>query len=61
MRQLATWRAERNLQYRIEVDGGINLETGARCRTEGVDTLVAGSAFFKATDPSAFCRQLEAE
>lgn len=61
MRQLAAWRADRSLSYRIEVDGGINLETGARCRAEGVDTLVAGSAFFKAADPAAFCRQIEAE
>lgn len=31
----------------IEVDGGINAETGKRCREAGVDVLVAGSYVFK--------------
>ena len=30
----------------IEVDGGINTETGKRCRDAGVDVLVAGSYIF---------------
>jgi ribulose-phosphate 3-epimerase len=30
----------------LEVDGGVNLETGARCRKAGVDAMVAGNAFF---------------
>ena len=30
----------------IEVDGGINAETGKRCREAGVDVLVAGSYIF---------------
>src|SRR5690606_15417243 len=58
-RQLAEWRAARGLDFRIEVDGGINLDTGARCRETGVDTLVAGTAFFKAEDRSAFRRAIE--
>ena len=32
----------------IEVDGGINQETGRVCREAGVDVLVAGSYVFKA-------------
>ena len=35
----------------IEVDGGVNLETGMRLIEAGADVLVAGSAIFKATDP----------
>ncbi|EGJ70343.1 ribulose-phosphate 3-epimerase [Bacteroides coprosuis DSM 18011] len=35
----------------IEVDGGVNLETGKRLIEAGADVLVAGSAIFKATDP----------
>lgn len=31
----------------IEVDGGINAETGKKCREAGVDVLVAGSYVFK--------------
>ena len=32
---------------RIEVDGGINAETGAACKKAGADILVAGSYIFK--------------
>lgn len=36
----------------IEVDGGVNRETGEQLRKAGVDILVAGSAVFKAADPT---------
>lgn len=39
-----------NYQYEIEVDGGINGETGALCRNAGADVLVSGSYIFKAND-----------
>ncbi|QJP13928.1 ribulose-phosphate 3-epimerase [Starkeya sp. ORNL1] len=32
---------------RLEVDGGVNAETGALCARAGADVLVAGSAVFK--------------
>ena len=35
----------------IEVDGGVNLETGARLVEAGADALVAGNAVFAAPDP----------
>ena len=34
----------------IEVDGGVDLETGARLVEAGADVLVTGSAVFKAPD-----------
>lgn len=37
----------------IEIDGGVNHETGARLVAAGADVLVAGSAVFKAPDPKA--------
>lgn len=37
----------------IEVDGGINADTGALAAQAGVDVLVAGSAVFNAKDPMA--------
>ena len=37
----------------IEIDGGVNRETGARLVKVGADVLVAGSAVFKAADPKA--------
>ena len=36
----------------IEVDGGVNMETGARLMEAGADALVAGSFVFKSNDPS---------
>lgn len=52
--QLAAWRQERKLKFRLEVDGGIDLATGAECRAAGADTFVAGTAFFTAADRATF-------
>lgn len=54
METLSNWRTELGLGYRLEVDGGVNLSTAPDCISRGVDTLVAGSAFFKAEDRAAF-------
>lgn len=37
----------------IEIDGGVNLETGARLKEAGANVFVAGNAVFKAPDPMA--------
>lgn len=43
----------------LEVDGGVNEETGARCRKAGADAFVAGNAFFgHKGDRGAFVRAL---
>lgn len=39
-------RKENNLSFKIQVDGGINEETGTKCRNKGADNLVAGSYIF---------------
>lgn len=52
--QLDSWRKGRNLSFRLEVDGGVDLATGPLCRQNGADTFVAGTAFFKAQDKKAF-------
>ncbi len=44
---LKKWINEKNLNVLIEVDGGINQETGKLCKDAGVDVLVAGSYVFK--------------
>ena len=43
----------------IEVDGGVNLETGNRLVKAGADVLVAGNAVFKAADCEAMIRELK--
>ena len=45
----------------IEVDGGINAQTGALCRKAGADYLVAGSYVLGAEDPAAAVRALKAK
>ena len=44
--QAAAWRREKNLNYGIGVDGGINFATAAECAHAGADTLVAGTGVF---------------
>ncbi len=58
MNLLSYWRKERGLEYRLEVDGGINLQTAKFCTSRNIDTLVAGTAFFKAKDPIAFAKSI---
>ena len=54
LQQIDTWRHERNLNFRLEVDGGIDVATARECRSAGADTFVAGTSFFKAADKTAF-------
>lgn len=42
----------------IEVDGGVNMETGALLADAGADVLVAGNSVFSATDPAAAIKAL---
>jgi ribulose-phosphate 3-epimerase len=48
IQQAEAWRRERNLSYRISVDGGINNQTAAECARAGADTFVAGTSLFGA-------------
>lgn len=43
----------------IEVDGGVNAETGAELAKAGADILVAGSYVFNAQDPHAAIKSLK--
>lgn len=43
----------------IEVDGGVNLDTAAELRNAGADALVAGSAVFKAGNPTDYISRLK--
>lgn len=60
LRQLDRWRQERDLAFRLEVDGGVDLQTGPLCRAAGADTFVAGTAFFGAEDRAAFAATVAA-
>lgn len=45
----------------LQVDGGISLETIERAAEAGADTFVAGSAVFKASNPSEMIRELRSK
>ena len=51
MRRLAEIRSQRRLQYRIEVDGGVALDTITDVVHAGAEILVAGNAVFGKGDP----------
>ena len=59
LKQLRTMLDEVNPSCHLEVDGGVDLVTGEVCKVNGADVLVAGSAYFKATDKPAFVKQIE--
>lgn len=58
IRELKSLIAECGSNALIEIDGGINTETGAQCAAAGADVLVAGSSVFRAADPKAAIRDL---
>ena len=50
---------ESNSHTLIEIDGGVNFETGKRLVDAGADALVAGSFIFNSTDPEANIKGLK--
>jgi ribulose-phosphate 3-epimerase len=58
MRQLARVREERSLDFRIEVDGGVALDTVVDIVRAGAELLVAGNAVFGHGDAKANAREL---
>ena len=55
---LRSLRRRRGCATLLEVDGGINAETGPLCVRAGADWLVAGNSLFGAKDPAAVVRAL---
>ncbi len=58
MRALAEIRSQRGLSYRIEVDGGVALDTVAEVVRAGGEILVAGNAVFGKGDPKKNVEEL---
>jgi ribulose-phosphate 3-epimerase len=56
--RLATTRHQRGLNFRIEVDGGVSLETVGDVVRAGAEILVAGSAVFGSGDPRVQAQKL---
>jgi len=58
VRRLRRMIDERQLDVRIEIDGGISLKNIAEVVAAGAEIIVAGSAIFGAGDPEAAARAL---
>ena len=57
--KLAKLIKEKNAHAIIEIDGGVNLETGKLLAEAGAQALVAGSFVFNSTDPKAAISSLK--
>lgn len=58
--QLKELILQRNSTALIEVDGGVNLETGKMLVDAGADVLVAGSFIFSSNNPEELIKELKA-
>ena len=58
-RALKRSRANRGLDFKIEIDGGITVDNVAEAVEAGVDWLVAGSSVFTSADPAATVRKMQ--
>ncbi len=59
IKKIYEYREENNLDYYIEADGGINLETIDIVKDAGVDIAVCGSAIINSNDMSETIKQLK--
>ncbi|CAI8260725.1 MAG: Ribulose-phosphate 3-epimerase [Opitutia bacterium UBA7350] len=55
------WRKEKGHSYRIQIDGGITIKTAPGCLNRGADTLVAGTAFYRADNRNSFSKEIVAQ
>jgi ribulose-phosphate 3-epimerase len=58
VKRAARIRAERGLDFHIEVDGGIYPDTAAIARESGANVLVAGTGIFQAQDAALAIKEL---
>ena len=56
--QLRKYISDNQLHVDLEVDGGVNYETGKKCVDAGANILVAGSFLFKQENLTQACNQL---
>jgi ribulose-phosphate 3-epimerase len=58
VQQAAVWRRERNLAYRVGVDGGINFAIAAECAQAGADAFISGTTLFHARNLRAAVKKM---
>lgn len=60
VRRLKAMILQRHAHAYIEVDGGVNIETGRLLKEAGADILVAGNTIFRSSNPLETIKQLKA-
>jgi len=60
VRKLRSEIDRRGLPVWLQVDGGIDADTAPLCAAAGADSLVAGSAVFRAQSPVSAMRRIQA-
>lgn len=59
IRDLKSIREERNLNFLIQVDGGVDTTTAKKLKDAGADIFVSGSAIFSSDNPTASALELK--
>jgi len=57
--KLACWRESLELDFLIEVDGGVSIHNARKLAESGCDVLVMGSAVFKQDTPAQYIRDVK--
>jgi ribulose-phosphate 3-epimerase len=58
LERIAERREQRGLDFLLEIDGGINLDTARKAISAGAEVLVAGTAIFGEEDRARALAQL---
>lgn len=61
IRAAAALREASGLDFHIEVDGGIDIQTAALCREAGANVFVAGTSFFRAPNRGETLRAIRGD
>tara|TARA_B100000902_G_C27301439_1_gene913055 strand:- start:1786 stop:2436 length:651 start_codon:yes stop_codon:yes gene_type:complete len=60
IKTLTNLREKNKSNFKIEIDGGVNLNNASKLISTGANVLVAGSSVFKANDPKKIISSLKA-
>ena len=60
IKEIADYIRKNNLNCKVEVDGGIDAQTGKLCIQAGAQVLVAGNSIFNSSDPIQSAKNLKA-